>query len=211
MNRTIGGLPLVYWLGALGAGVIGFLYFRKKAAASTSPATGARTVGGAAGQPQFTQQQEVQDFQIFSALTGQQQASDLSFLSEIAGLFSGGSSTGTTPTAPGGGGTTPPPATVPPPTATAPPATGTAPPATTPKVPGYGTINTAQGQMVWLGVNEAGQPIYNVGGGAPVYFGNANALATGAQYEQPGYDIYTPVADEGLVSANTSVLNQAYT
>lgn len=216
MNRTIGGLPLVYWIGALGVGVIGFLWFKKRgAAASQSPASKA-TLGGSA--PAFSQQQEVQDFQIFSALTSAQQASDLNFLGQVGSLFSGGSSTGTS-TVPGGGGgstqtpptTTPPPtAPAPPPTVPAPPSTGTAPPATQAQTPGYGLVQTAQGEMVWLGVNSAGQPIYNVGGGAPVYFGNASALATGAQYEQPGEDIYTPVGYEGLVAHNTATLGQPY-
>jgi hypothetical protein len=199
VNRTIGGIPLTYWAGALIAGIVGFMYFRKR---STSPTGG----GGAQqpGQPSFTQQQEVQDFQIFSALTSQQQASDVSFLGQVASLFSGGSSTGTPPT-----GTTP---SSPPVTPSAPPATTPAPaaPGAAPKTPGYGTINTAQGQMVWLGVNQAGQPIYNVGGGAPVYFGNSSALATGAQYEKPGYDIYTPLSDASMVSQQTSTLGQPY-
>jgi hypothetical protein len=196
VNGRIAGIPISVWgIGIIG-GIVGFMWIRKR---SSSSSTGA---GGAApGQPTFTQQQEVQDFQIFSSLTSAQQASDLNFLSEVAGLFAGGGSPQST--------TTPPPTTTP-----SPPPTGTTPPATTPaaapKTPGYGTINTAQGQMVWLGVNQAGQPIYNVGGGAPVYFGNAQALATGAQYEKPGYDIYTPVSDAGLVSSGTSNLANPY-
>ena len=123
MNR----IPLVYWIGALVLGVGGFLYVRKKGGASgiTSP--------GTAPANSFTQAQEVQDFQVFSALTSSQQASDLNFLSEVAGLFSGGSSptgssggSGSSGAAGGGGtSTTPPPSTAP-----APPSTGTAPPAT---------------------------------------------------------------------------------
>jgi len=81
--------------------------------------TGTATPGTPAGQPSFTQAQEVQDFQVFSALTGAQQASDLNFLSEVASLFSGGSSTG---------GTSTPTST---PAGTAPANTGTAPPTTT--------------------------------------------------------------------------------
>lgn len=200
-NRA--GLPIWAWVAALGAGVLGFMYFRKKSSSSSSTAPG----GALTGQPNFSQQQEVQDFQIFSALTSAQQGSDLNFLTEVASLFAGGSSSGmgTSPAPPG----TPNPGTPPQPVAPAPPSTGTAPPAT--KTPGYGTVQTAQGQMIWLGVNQAGQPIYNVGGGAPVYFGNAQALATGSQYEQPGEDIYTPVAYENLVSSNASTLGSAYT
>jgi hypothetical protein len=119
----------------------------------------------------------------------------------VAGLFAGGSSTQTpaTPSTPSTPST---------PTTPSPPSTGTAPPTT--QHQGYGTVPTAQGQMVWLGVNQAGAPIYNVGGGAPVYFGNTAGLATGAQYEKPGEDIYTPVAYENMVAGNTSVLSQPY-
>lgn len=197
MNGRVAGIPISVWgIGIIG-GIVGFMWIRKRSSSSTG-------AGGAApGQPTFTQQQEVQDFQIFSSLTGAQQASDLNFLGEVASLFAGGGTQQTTPQT--GGSTTP-----------SPPSTGAAPPATTPaptaapKTPGYGTINTAQGQMVWLGVNQAGAPIYNVGGGAPVYFGNAAALATGGQYEQPGYDIYTPVSDAGMVSSSTSNLSSPY-
>lgn len=123
MNRTIGGIPLIYWIGALGLGIGAFAWIKKKSSGSSAPATGA-----AAKTPSFTQAQEVQDFQIFSALTGAQQASDLNFLTEVAGLFSGGSSTGTTggaATGSGGGGTGG--SAVP-----SPPSTGTTAPATVP-------------------------------------------------------------------------------
>jgi hypothetical protein len=189
-------MPVTWWAVGLIAGVVGFMWVRKRS--SSTPATGA---AGPSGTPTFTQQQEVQDFQIFSSLTGAQQASDLNFLSEVAGLFAGGSST-QTPTAP----TTPSTPTTP-----SPPSTGTAPPTTQPaNHQGYGVVQTAQGPMVWLGVNQAGAPIYNVGGGAPVYFGNTAGLATGAQYEKPGYDIYTPVGYENMVAGNTAVLGQPY-
>jgi hypothetical protein len=64
--------------------------------------------------------------------------------------------------------------------------------------------------MDWLGVNKAGSPVYNVGGGAPVYFGNASALAQGAQYEQSGYDIYTPVGYSNQVAKTAIPLSQPY-
>lgn len=123
MNRTIGGIPLLYWIGGLALGIGAFAWIKKKSASSASP-----TAGAAAKTPSFTQAQEVQDFQIFSALTGAQQASDLNFLTEVAGLFSGGSSTGTTGgavTGSGGGGTGG--SAVP-----SPPSTGTTVPATVP-------------------------------------------------------------------------------
>ena len=113
MNRTT-----FYLIAAAGVGVGAFLWFRKRSAQATSssasPATAQR-----AGTSSFTQAQEVQDFQIFSALTSAQQGSDLNFLTEVAGLFGGGSSTGT-PATTGGSG-------VP-----SPPSTGTVAPATVP-------------------------------------------------------------------------------
>jgi len=111
MNRP-GGLPLIYWIAALGLGAGALVWIRRRGA-SSSPGTAA-----SAGQPAFTQAQEVQDFQIFSALTGAQQASDLNMLTEVAGLFAGGSSTGTNTA---GGSAVP-----------SPPSTGTAPPTTVP-------------------------------------------------------------------------------
>lgn len=118
-GRTIGGIPIIGWVIAVGVGIAGFAWFKKKGSASSSAAAGA-----AAKTPSFTQAQEVQDFQIFSALTSAQQGSDLNFLSEVAGLFSGGSSTGTTGTGTGAaGGGAPSPIPSPAPTGTAPPAT----------------------------------------------------------------------------------------
>ena len=96
MNRTIGGIPVLYWLAGLGAVIGGALWLKKKQAAGTSTAT-AKT-------PPFTQAQEVQDFQIFSSLTSAQQASDLSMVSELASLFGGGGSSATGSTSGGGGG-----------------------------------------------------------------------------------------------------------
>jgi hypothetical protein len=170
VNRTIGGLPLIYWIGALGLGIGVFAWIKKKggAAGATSPAT----AGKGATANSFTQAQEVQDFQIFSSLTGAQQASDLNFLSEVAGLFSGGSSTGTGSTTGGsstgtgsttgssGGSSIP-----------SPPSTGTAPPATTPityGAPGQAATTTfsqappAGTGYVWTGsqwVIDTGQGI----------------------------------------------------
>lgn len=74
----------------------------------------------------------------------------------------------------------------------------------------YGIVNTAQGLMYWLGVNTTGSKVYNVGGGAPVYFGNASALAQGAQYEKPGQDIYTPVGYGNQIASTPVALQSAY-
>lgn len=100
---------------------VGFVWFQKR---STSSGTASPATAGKTGQPAFSQAQEVQDFQVFSALTSAQQGSDLNFLTEVAGLLGGGSSTAggsTVPTGSGGGNGVP-----------SPPSTGTAPPATVP-------------------------------------------------------------------------------
>lgn len=81
----------------------------------------------------------------------------------------------------------------------------TAPPTPTPSPQtfGQGIVQTALGPMVWLGVTGAGGSTgadFQVGGGAPVYFGNAGSLAQGGTQQQ-GVDVYTPVAYESLVSA----------
>jgi hypothetical protein len=80
------------------------------------------------------------------------------------------------------------------------PAPATPAAAAAPAQVGFGEVDTSQGPMDWLGV--WGQPIYQVGGGAPVYFGNATTLAQGNP--MPGQDVYTPVANSGLVSAKPS-------
>lgn len=102
-----------------------------------------------------------------------------------------------------------------PPSAAMPPAPPPAPSPATNVVPaapnyGYGLVNTVQGLMAWLGVNTAGSNIFNVGGGAPVYFGNASALAQGGQYEKPGQDIYTPVGYSSQIASTAQPLNQPY-
>lgn len=78
-----------------------------------------------------------------------------------------------------------------------------APAAAAAKTFGQGIIDTVNGPMVWLGVTGQGGSTahtYQVGGGAPVYFGNAQANAIGGT-SQAGIDVYTPVADEDLVSS----------
>lgn len=69
--------------------------------------------------------------------------------------------------------------------------------------PGYGIVDTVKGQMVILGV--VGQPgVYQVAGGAPVYWGNTQSLQQGgllAGKVPPGNNIYTPVQYANLVSA----------
>lgn len=80
--------------------------------------------------------------------------------------------------------------------------------AATPATPGYGYINLPGiGQSVILGqVTDSSQDFtgYNVGGGAPVYFGNANGVAQGAAGETQGNYAYTPVAYASLVGSGVS-------
>jgi hypothetical protein len=76
---------------------------------------------------------------------------------------------------------------------------------------GEGTIDLPGiGQSVILGqLNSADKVVgYNVGGGAPVYFGNANAVAQGLQYVQPNNFAYTPVQYESLVSPTATATGQ---
>lgn len=75
-------------------------------------------------------------------------------------------------------------------------------PASSPANVGMGIVTTAQGQMIWLGTITAPTTFtgYNVGGGAPVYYGNAQTLKTGTANIYPGADVYTPVAYASLVS-----------
>lgn len=75
-------------------------------------------------------------------------------------------------------------------------------PAEAPRTFGQGIVSTAQGEMVWLGTTGAGGSTagdYQVGGGAPVYFGNSQTLAQGGT-QAAGVDVYTPVGYENLVS-----------
>ena len=100
----------------------------------------------------------------------------------------------------------------PPPSTTSQPAP---PPAPSPVVnstagKAYGIVNTVQGLMYWLGVNTTGSKVYKVGGGAPVYFGNASGLAQGGQYEHPGQDIYTPVGYGNQIASTPVALQSAY-
>lgn len=76
------------------------------------------------------------------------------------------------------------------------PTTGTNTPS--PTLPGLGQITIGNTQYDILGQITGGTPGnaqfsgYNVGGGAPVFFGNANAVAQGPQAETVGSYAYTP-------------------
>jgi hypothetical protein len=69
--------------------------------------------------------------------------------------------------------------------------------------PGYGTIDIGGTDYIILG-QPSTEDLYQVGGGAPVYFGNGNGVAQGSAAEQAaladgGY-AYTPESDASLVS-----------
>lgn len=76
--------------------------------------------------------------------------------------------------------------------------------------PGYGIVPTKLGTMVWLGtVGQATNPtkVYNVTGGAPVFFGNATSLAQGAH--SPGSDIYVPEKYGSFVTKTPAVTSHS--
>lgn len=126
--RSVGGLPIWAWGAAIAVGIGGFAWVKRGSAKSSGTSSPKAGPGGAVP---FTQAQEVQDFQIFSALTSAQQGADLNMLSEVAGLFSGGPSTSATGAGSGsvggGGGGSTGVSTIPSPTPT-----GSAPPTTVP-------------------------------------------------------------------------------
>lgn len=103
---------------------------------------------------------------------------------------SGGNAVQITVVTPGGSATGPSFTYAKPATATA--ATPGTPGAAAPSTAGYGVVPTKQGTMIYLGT--VGGTGYEVGGGAPVYFGNATTLEVGNTNRQAGQDVYTPVA-----------------
>jgi len=184
LKRRVGFLPIWAWALLFVAILAAYLtYSNKKKAAAASAAAAAQSQG-------------------LSTNLGTVPISNLSTAAQPMPIQMGDTfvnvAPSTTPTpVPGGPANTLPPAPSPPP-----------PPA--PSIPGYGLVQTAKGLMDWLGVNTKGSPIYNVGGGAPVYFGDAEALAQGAQYQQPGQDIYTPVQYVGQVATTPIPLTASY-
>lgn len=71
--------------------------------------------------------------------------------------------------------------------------------------PGYGIVTINGQQYVFLGSVGSGQ-VYQVGGGAPVFYGNADKVQEGSPTQNPlnavGQDMYTPIAYSSWVSAN---------
>lgn len=189
LRAKVGGVPLpVIVVGGTVAAY--FLYSKWKGAGqsqlgatqgsgSASQGTDAQT---AAAVDQIGQQVAQEDQALAQTISSNEQAGFANLLAQIAQMQ---------------------PAAAPAPAATPPAANSPAPAQpSAASSPGFGTVQTAQGQMIWLGV--WGSPHYQVGGGAPVYFGNANSLAQGPQAEVPGADVYTPVAYASLVSSAPS-------
>lgn len=176
----------------IGVAVVGviltFLIYRSnkaKASSSTSsttssalPTTAGYPLGGSSGDP-YTQQA----LGSISDQLGQQTSALQGLVAAINNMGTGaGQSLQASPPA----GT---------PAASAPPAT-----------PGYGYINLPGiGQSVILGeLSPGGYSGYQVGGGAPVYFGNANAVSQGTGQETASNYAYTPVGFASLVSPTAS-------
>lgn len=194
MRARVAGIPVpLLVVGGVAAAYLLYTRVRaKSAAASTSSTTAAPAPSAtdstssdqatAMAIEQGAQQQAQSNAQLAQTIQSNEAAAFANLEAQIAQMFpSGGSGTSSTSTTPPTSSTTP------------------APP---PSSPGMGIVQTNLGPMVWLGV--WGQAHYNVGGGAPVYFGNAQNLNQGSQYEIAGNDIYTPVAYAGLVSSGTS-------
>lgn len=144
MNRTVAGLPL--WMWGVGAAAFGaaIWWIKRGQSKSGQPST------SKAAAPAFSQQQEIQDFQIYSQLTSAQQASDLSFVSTMLGLFEGGSSNAATTTGAGtatGSNSTP--------TTTTSPTTTTTPTTTSPT---YVTPPASVGPSVAISPGTTGTP-----------------------------------------------------
>lgn len=192
MRKTIAGIP-VWMLAVVGLGG-GYLVWRRrqKNAAATAAATAQQpastTAGGySSSDPVLVAYQagEASGTAAYSAGA----ATGIGLVESIMGSFptvtaqpggagTGGAVSGSSATAPG--------------PAAAPPA---------PAQPGYGVIQTAQGPMIVLGQLGSSTPGYNVGGGSPVYFGNANASAQGQAAETPGSFVYTPEAYANFVAS----------
>jgi hypothetical protein len=200
MTRTILGVPIWGWAAGVGAFGIAVWFIKRKQSGGGST--------GAGGQPPFSQQQEIQDFQVFSQLTQSQQASDLSIFGQMLSLFGGGKSSGTAPrtTAPTKT-TTPTPA----PASTSTPSKPTVPGTTAQKVhpttAGAPPISTAtiNGQQYYvIGHVQTGKYTgYNVSNGAPVY-----ATWTGQGTPEQGFTSKTLYPGEVLYTPTSTPVDQ---
>lgn len=181
-------------VGGVAGIVLIWRYYKNKQAASsssTSPSTlsvaAAPTSSGGGGTPPTS---------TISTPGGGSYSGPPSDLNEAACILSGGTWNPTTSTC------TPAASTSTSTTGTSTPTPGTSSPAN----PGYGTITINGQQYIVLG--PAGGAVYQVTGGAPVYFGNANGVAQGSAAEanaakQNGY-AYTPVQYAPFVAPTPS-------
>lgn len=175
----------------IGVAIVGviltFLIYRSRQSSSTSttattsPPVSGTVAGGTGGDP-YTQQ-------ALGSITNAlgQQTSALQGISSLLTTLQ--SEVGQNVQA------SPPPSSSPAPVAAAPPAT-----------PGYGYINLPGiGQSVILGyLGQGSYTGYEVGGGAPVYFGNAAGVSQGSAQETAGDYAYTPVQYAPLVSSSAA-------
>jgi hypothetical protein len=155
---------------------LGYRYYQSKKAASSS--------GGAVLQPTSGPAPTTPPTATVTLPGGASYSGPASGLGGVLGALQQGTAPATTTTA------TPPP----PPTAPA-----------APSQPGYGVTTINGQQYVILGEAAPGSNPYNVGGGAPVYYGNANNIAQGKAAAQQaastgGYE-YVPIAYASQVGA----------
>lgn len=187
MKRTIFGVPLPLVIVAVGAA--GYLFWRQRQqsqqaataaqTAATATAQQSSGAGATAGDPALVAYQAGEASGVSSYASGVSQG--IGLIESVMGQFptvSPGSTSSPSPT--------------PAPTTNPTGSSGSS------GQPGYGVISTAQGPMVVLG--EVSQPGYQVSGGAPVYFGNAQNLTQGDSLNSyPNY-AYTPESYASFVS-----------
>ena len=225
INQKFGPFPLWVYLAAVGVGI--YAYTKRKSTTAATTATGASAdtttgttaasqsaveqtlqanVGAATTNPQWEANAEAilvgygyPTVQVQSALNTYLAGGVLSSLQQEI-VNASIEAVGSPPSPPTAGATSPttPPTTPSNPTepttkAPAPTSTGNEPTGST--EPGYGTITIGGKQYAILG--RAGSAVYQVGGGAPVYFGSANSIAQGsaaeAQAAKNGGYAYTPI------------------
>jgi len=175
------GVPIVLGVVTL------VLMMRHSSSSAAAPATSTTPVSTASS---VANQNAVDQVATFASGVSQQLA-DLQ--ATIQGMNAGPIPTDQAHTGHTGGTKQPPPKTATP--------TSTAVAAYSPQI-----VQTKAGPMVWLGAygttTTAGYTGHNIGGGAPVYFGNATSLSQGTGQVAPHADVYAPAADAGLVTPN---------
>ena len=175
------GLPVWAWLagGGVLAGLAYYMYTQHQASSAVTSGSGTSTSAPSAGYSSTGGYPSYGSPATTVVPSGLQTSELLQLLQDMQGLKS-------TPT-------------------TTPTSTPTATP--TSKQPGYGIIQTAKGPMVILGQETGTGPVafsgYNVGGGAPVYYGNTKNLVQGLSQATPGNYVYTPASFGSFVSSTT--------